>query len=209
MVRAVTCSCWEFIERLRGVFGDKFLVLVATISFFSKGISRSAISSLQLPFYQSLNLKATTCQAFEVIALAPWGLKVFVGYISDIWPLFGYRRSSWMILAAISGVTACGVLFFTDFNKQSAMFIPILLFIVVNQITSIDLLCESKYVEIIIRTPETKGDIVSLTWWMNLAGGLLIQCIIATLVTNVKPLRYCFVFAFLPLIISTIPIILG
>jgi len=114
-----------------------------------------------------------------------------------------------MILAAIPGVTACGVLFFTDFNKQSAIFIPILMFIVVNQITSLDLLCESKYVEVILHTPETKGDIVSLTWWMNLAGGLLIKCLIGTVVTSVKPLRYCFVFAFIPLIISIIPIILG
>jgi len=113
------------------------------------------------------------------------------------------------MLAAIPGVTACGVVLFTDFNTQSAIFIPILMFVVVNQITSVDLLCESRYVEIILHTPATKGDIVSFTWWMNLAGGLLIQCVIGTVVTSIKPLRYCFVFAFLPLIISTIPIILG
>jgi folate/biopterin transporter len=87
----------------------RFFVVVF-MSFFAKGILET-MPGLSVSYYYKDTLKLTPTQtsALGSMMTLPWTLKPLYGFMSDNFPIFGYRRKSYVLLAGTC-VTICYIL---------------------------------------------------------------------------------------------------
>lgn len=73
------------------------------------GLVYGTLPSLVYPFLTSyLNVEGTTATSANALLSIPWSLKVFVGMLTDNFPIFGYRRRPFMMF----GWAACSLCLF-------------------------------------------------------------------------------------------------
>lgn len=88
-------------------------------------------------------------------------MKALNGAISDIYPLLGYHKRSYMIISAIIGSISVLLLASLELTFSTAKVASALMFGAMVEISFIDLLCEGKYAELMKKKPETKGDLIT------------------------------------------------
>ncbi len=78
---------------------------MSALVYFNQGIG--SLTSQPLFFYlkETLHLPPPTVMYLGSVTTIPWMIKPLYGWLSDTFPLFGYRRKSYMILGCILGVT--------------------------------------------------------------------------------------------------------
>ncbi|KDO25657.1 hypothetical protein SPRG_08956 [Saprolegnia parasitica CBS 223.65] len=63
------------------------------------GVIYSLIPSLAYPIFNNyLNMEGYQTASYGVLVTVGWSFKVFWGMLSDCFPIFGYRRKSWMLI---------------------------------------------------------------------------------------------------------------
>lgn len=79
----------------------KFSIFFSAVYFFSAN-GLGALSNLSLNFLlkEKMQLSASQAAYFQAIMLTSWVIKPLWGYISDSFPLFGYRRKSYLMLTS-------------------------------------------------------------------------------------------------------------
>ena len=94
----------EYIQRLRDVFGIRFIVLVFFTQCFLKGLVFTVFSQGLFPLIKSLGVDAIQFQVLSALALSPWTVKPLFGVLSDNFAIFGYHKRSWMLMACVVGI---------------------------------------------------------------------------------------------------------
>jgi MFS family permease len=85
---------------LRGVF--KFSIVFAAVYFFSlNGLAALPNLSLSFLLKEVLKLSPSGLAYFQAVTLLAWVVKPVWGYISDSFPVFGYRRKSYLLLTSM------------------------------------------------------------------------------------------------------------
>ena len=69
--------------------------------YFSQGIGSLASQPLFFYLKETLRLPASTVMYLGSITIVPWMIKPLYGWISDTFPLWGYRRKSYMIASGL------------------------------------------------------------------------------------------------------------
>src|SRR5262245_9684053 len=84
--------------------------------YFSQGISQVVLlmnQPLRMYLHDVAKLDATGVANFMFVAAIPWMIKPAYGLLSDFFPIFGYRRKSYLLLlnllAAVSFLLVMGV----------------------------------------------------------------------------------------------------
>ncbi len=89
---------------------SRHLALIYAMSvlvYFSQGIGSLAGQPLFFYLKETMGLPASTIMVLGSLTTAPWMIKPLYGWISDTFPLWGYRRKSYMILSGLlSAATA-------------------------------------------------------------------------------------------------------
>ncbi|RHY06535.1 hypothetical protein DYB25_009653, partial [Aphanomyces astaci] len=63
------------------------------------GIIYGMIPSLNYPIFNVyLQLEGYQTASYNTLVTLGWSFKVFMGMLSDCYPIFGYRRKSWMLI---------------------------------------------------------------------------------------------------------------
>ncbi len=77
---------------------------MSALVYFNQGIG--SLTGQPLFFYlkERLNLPPSTVMYLGSVTTLPWMIKPLYGWLSDTFPLFGYRRKSYMILSGLLGV---------------------------------------------------------------------------------------------------------
>ena len=77
---------------------------MSALVYFNQGIG--SLTSQPLFFYlkETLGLPASTVMILGSVTTLPWMIKPFYGWLSDTFPIGGYRRKSYMILSGLLGV---------------------------------------------------------------------------------------------------------
>ena len=88
-------------------------------------------------------------------------MKAWLGSMSDLYPLWGYHKRSYMALASVMGSIAICLLASWPLTHSVAILAPVFMFFASAQVATVDLLCEGKYAELMRQLPETKGDAIS------------------------------------------------
>lgn len=97
----------RFVER-RLLFGQELsLELTAILSvYFVQGILGLARLAVSFFLKDDLGLTPAEVAALTGIASAPWTIKPLFGFISDGFPLFGYRRRPYLVLSGFLGTAS-------------------------------------------------------------------------------------------------------
>ncbi|EQC29117.1 hypothetical protein SDRG_13148 [Saprolegnia diclina VS20] len=67
--------------------------------YFAIGILYGMLPGLKYPVFNNyLHMEGYQTSAYGVLIYIGWSFKVFLGMLSDCFPLFGYRRKPWMLL---------------------------------------------------------------------------------------------------------------
>jgi len=78
-----------------------FLYILAALGHFSQGVAGLAGQPLYYYLREHLGISVSTIMLIGSLTNLPWMLKPLYGFASDLWPIFGYRRKSYIFLSAI------------------------------------------------------------------------------------------------------------
>eukprot|EP00919_Chromeraceae_sp_WS-2016_P032992 GHVR01078005.1.p1 GENE.GHVR01078005.1~~GHVR01078005.1.p1 ORF type:complete len:528 (-),score=85.60 GHVR01078005.1:40-1623(-) len=122
------------------------------------------------------------------IASIPWAMKGLVGFVSDKYPLWGYSKKYYLLMAAAVGAPALLALALlpNGFMIANCWAIPVLFFLVNIQMSSMDLLCEGKYSELIRNNPNRGSDTVTFVWMLSTIGALIGTSIIGPIADTAR-----------------------
>ena len=176
----------NFFRRLVRNFGTKMSIQLLIMYLLVKGVVNSGIHLVTLPFCQkTLGVSGENCQTLSAIAATPWALKGAIGVTSDVWPLGGYHKLSYIIITAVIGSTA--VLILAALPIKSASLAAILFAAANFQTATGDLLHEGRYSELMQDQPKTGSTIVSYVWGLISVGGLIASCFVGPIADGGNP----------------------
>jgi len=94
----------------------KFCVLFSTVYFFStNGLASLPNLAIKFLLKEVLNITPAGMSYFQAVVILAWVIKPLWGFISDSFPVFGYRRKSYLI---ITSVIACMIWIFLGSLQQ-------------------------------------------------------------------------------------------
>lgn len=156
-------SCGYIIRNFVDIYGVKFIIFLIIIQFLGRGIYCALIYCIMLPLFKYFQINGLKYQILSTVALLSWAFKPLTGYISDNFIIFNYRKKYVMVIANICGIigSIISIVILVDdyaelnFTLHSINFIVIGVFLMHFQISTNDLMLESKYTEIMREHPHT------------------------------------------------------
>ncbi|RHY99906.1 hypothetical protein DYB35_011754, partial [Aphanomyces astaci] len=119
-------------------FQDGALVAGGALDLFSKeafalfsqyaaiGVIYGLIPSLNYPIFNVyLELEGYQTASYSTLVTLGWSFKAFMGMLSDCFPIFGYRRKSWMLIGWVATMFCLTIMTFSSLgepycNRQKA-----------------------------------------------------------------------------------------
>jgi MFS family permease len=102
------------------------LYILFALTYFNQGINNLASQPLYFYLRENLGLSVPTIMWLGSLSTLPWMVKPVYGWISDSFPLFSYKRKSYIILSCIISV---GILFFIGISPILSL--PLLMSLIV------------------------------------------------------------------------------
>ena len=159
----------RFLKRLRARFG-RFVLLAVAQYGMNQGIGEpTGELARKLYFSQVLGVDGADSLRYYASAKLPWNMKPVFGMLSDALPIFGYRRTSYVVIAGVSGVIAWTSLGTLPLTAQSA--VPFLILMNVSMATP-DIMVDATTAELSRKVPEAASDLQSLCWGALAVGGV-------------------------------------
>ena len=176
-----------YLRRLQQNFGLSFLLLLTSAYMGVKGALYYVVVLSQLPYYRAMGVGAAQYQIYGSIANTPWAMKGLIGAISDALPLGGYHKRGYIVGACVVGVTAFALLAAVPFGSDEAKACAALFFLATAELAIVDLLCEGKYAEMMVKHPETGADLVTWVWMSYHVGTLLGSALTGPMADYISP----------------------
>ena len=107
-----------------------FLYILASLGHFSQGIASLAGQPLYYYLREHLGISVSTIMLIGSLTNLPWMLKPLYGFASDLWPIFGYRRKSYIFLSAIISSVMALVIGFSPIVSLSLLITFLLIYAV-------------------------------------------------------------------------------
>ena len=97
----------QFVEK-RVLFGQELSLELTAILlvYFVQGILGLARLAVSFFLKDELGLTPAEVAALTGIATAPWTIKPLLGFVSDGFPIFGYRRRPYLVLSGLLGAAS-------------------------------------------------------------------------------------------------------
>lgn len=77
------------------------LYILFALTYFTQGIGGLASQPLYYYLHETLGISISTIMWMGSITSLPWMIKPLYGFLSDSFPLFGYKRKSYIFLSAV------------------------------------------------------------------------------------------------------------
>ena len=177
----------SWLLQLQAVYGLKLLLILFATQHVLKGFVMSlAISSTDF-LLKEHHLTGPQLQMYKAIIGLPWALKPLVGILSDAFPLFGYRKAPYILIATVLGIGG-----FAAVGWGYALSLPVVvgcLFCGNLHVSVSDLLTEAKYSEKLRQFSEHGPDLVTFVWGGVTFGSLVAVSISGYLIAEFGPAR--------------------
>ncbi|CAL9104651.1 unnamed protein product [Musa textilis] len=181
---------------------DNFAVAIVYFVQGVLGLARLAVS-----FYLKDDLHLDPAETAVITGLSslPWLIKPLYGFISDSFPLFGYRRRSYLFLSGVLGALSWSLMATLVDSKYSA---GICILLGSLSVAFSDVVVDSMVVERARgESQSTSGSLQSLCWGSSAFGGIVSAYFSGSLV-DAFGVRFVFgVTAFLPLMTSAVALL--
>ena len=175
------------------------VLAILTVYFVqgSLGLARLATS-----YYMkdTLHLSPADMANIGGITTLPWVIKPLYGFLSDGFPLFGYRRRSYLVLAGLIGCLSWLTLGLDYAQGTNAL----IAFIVLGSasVAVSDVVVDSVVVERSREGQGEAGELQSLCWGAASVGGILSDYFSGSLLTTMSPQQVFTITSVFPLLIS-------
>jgi len=164
------CQLFDFLRSLYQQFHG--YVPMAVLQYgVNQGIGFN-VAGFAMRYYMMdvLGLDGATMGRYATAARLPWNVKPCVGLLSDALPLFGYHRTSYLVIAGALGVVAYSILG----TLPLAALATVPLFFLVNvSVSAPDVIIDASTAELSKQAPERASDLQSLSWGALSVGGLM------------------------------------
>lgn len=191
----------RFIEKRLLLGQELSLEMVAILLvYFVQGILGLARLAVSFFLKDDLGLTPAEVAALTGIASAPWTIKPLFGFISDGFPLFGYRRRPYLVLSGLLGAVAW-LAMATIVNSGAAAIAAVTLSSLAVAVS--DVIVDSLVVERARQESQSDaGSLQSLAWGTSALGGI-ITAYLGGLLLEYVGTRFVFgVTATFPLVVS-------
>jgi len=193
----------RFVEK-RVLFGQELSLELTAILlvYFVQGILGLARLAVSFFLKDELGLTPAEVAALTGIASAPWTIKPLLGFISDGFPILGYRRRPYLVLSGLLGAAAW-LAMATVVQTGTAAISAITLSSLAVAVS--DVIVDSLVVERARRESQSDaGSLQSLAWGASAVGGI-ITAYLGGLLLEFVGTRYVFgVTATFPLVVSLV-----
>ena len=189
-----TQSPFEYIQRNPEILA----ILVVYFVQGALGLSRLAVS-----YYMKDKLHLTPADMANIggITTLPWVIKPLYGFLSDGFPLFGYRRRSYLLTAGIVG--SLSWLALGSDMAQDLTSLVLLTVLGSGAVAVSDVVIDSVVVEKSRAGMGSEGgDLQSLCWGSAAIGGILSAYFSGSLLSTMTPQSVFTITAVFPLLIS-------
>jgi len=191
------------------------VVAIATIYFVEGALGLARLAQTFL-LKDELHLGPAELSALSGVFTLPWTIKPLYGFLSDGFPLLGYRRRSYLVLAGLVGCfsySAVGHDFWGLLGETSTNTIS---YTVAALVVSSACIAISDVVAdgiVVQKTQESKdpaiaGGLQSLCWGSAAIGGLLSAYFSGSLLEVMKPQDVFSLTAALPFVVASIGILI-
>ncbi|XXG73730.1 hypothetical protein AAC387_Pa07g2591 [Persea americana] len=181
--------------------------IAVAMVYFVQGVL--GLSRLAVSFYlkDDLHLDPAETAVISGVSALPWLIKPLYGFISDSFPLFGYRRRSYLVLSGLLGALSWTMMATFVDSKYDTAFCILLGSL---SVAFSDVVVDSMVVERARgESQSTSGSLQSLCWGSSAFGGIVSAYFSGSLV-DTYGVRFVFgVTAFLPLITSAVAILVN
>lgn len=144
---------------------ERRLLLFFAIVYFAQGTAGGLSKQPVIYYFKSLGMGADAVAAVLALTAVPWMIKPLYGLLTDLVPLCGYRRKSYLML--MGGLAACGYLSLAEF--LSPQMIGWLLLVATLGIAAVDVVADALMVEEGLRLG-CVAQFQSQQWtWLNMA----------------------------------------
>jgi len=195
----------KWLDELGQVFGYKLLVILFASQHVMKGFVPSFTGPAAQFLFASYNVSGPRMQIFGGITGLPWAMKPIIGLVSDCFPIRGYNKAPYILLATMLGIAGCAVLAKMPHERLSINFVVLCLFCMQLQFSSCDLLTEAKYAEKMQSNPAKGPDLMTFVWFGMQGGGLLATCMVGPVLDHYGP-KAPFLMALLPAAFIVLPL---
>ncbi|RLN39963.1 folate-biopterin transporter 1, chloroplastic-like [Panicum miliaceum] len=181
--------------------------VAVAIVYFVQGVL--GLSRLAVSFYlkDDLHLDPAETAAISGFSALPWLVKPLYGFISDSFPLFGYRRRSYLFLSGLLGALSWSLMATIVDDKYTAALSIILgsLAVAISDVVVDSMVVERARGE----SQSTSGSLQSLCWGSSAFGGVVSAYFSGSFV-DTYGVRFVFgVTALLPLMTSTVAVLVN
>ncbi|NRB08266.1 MAG: folate/biopterin family MFS transporter [Richelia sp.] len=177
------------------------LVAILTV-YFVQGILGLARLAVSFFLKDELLLSPAQVSAMMGVVALPWIVKPVFGFISDGWPIFGYRRRPYLIISGILG-TISWISLATVVNTPIAATLAIALGSLSVAVS--DVIVDSLVVERArIESQANVGSLQSLCWGASALGGLITAYFSGMLLEHFTTRTVFWITASFPLLVSSV-----
>ncbi|WP_008315120.1 folate/biopterin family MFS transporter [Leptolyngbya sp. PCC 6406] len=188
----------------RVLFGQPLTLELTAILlvYFVQGVLGLARLAVSFFLKDDLGLSPAEVAALTGIATAPWTIKPLFGFMSDGFPIFGYRRRPYLVLSGLLGA-ASWVAMATVVQTGWAAIVALTLGSLSVAVS--DVIVDSLVVERARRESQSDaGSLQSLAWGTSAVGGIITAYLGGLLLEQVST-RFVFgITASFPLIVSLV-----
>ncbi|KAH0457702.1 hypothetical protein IEQ34_013017 [Dendrobium chrysotoxum] len=181
--------------------------IAVAVVYFVQGVL--GLARLAVSFYlkDDLHLDPAETAVISGFASLPWLVKPLYGFISDSFPLFGYRRRSYLILSGLLGAFSWSLMATFVDSKYGAAACILLGSL---SVAFSDVVVDSMVVERARgESQSTSGSLQSLCWGSSAFGGIVSSYFSGSLI-DAYGVRFVFgVTAILPLMTSAVAVLVN
>jgi folate/biopterin transporter len=188
----------------RTLFGQPLTLELTAILlvYFVQGVLGLARLAVSFFLKDDLGLTPAEVAALTGIAMAPWTIKPLFGFISDGFPIWGYRRRPYLILSGILGTLswlAMATVVNTGWTAIAALTLGSL------SVAVGDVIVDSLVVERARKESQSDaGSLQSLAWGASAVGGIMTAYLGGLLLEHVSTRVVFGITATFPLIVSLV-----
>jgi len=191
------------------------VIAIATIYFVEGALGLARLAQTFL-LKDELHLGPAELSALTGIFTLPWTIKPLYGFLSDGFPLFSYRRRSYLVLAGITGClsySAVGNNFWGLLGEELSVTTTVAALVVSSACIAVsdvvaDGIVVQKTRESAEIDPSLAGGLQSLCWGSAAIGGLLSAYFSGSLLEVMKPQEVFALTAILPFLVATIGLLI-
>eukprot|EP00413_Alexandrium_margalefii_P046782 CAMPEP_0204605798 /NCGR_PEP_ID=MMETSP0661-20131031/58700_1 /ASSEMBLY_ACC=CAM_ASM_000606 /TAXON_ID=109239 /ORGANISM="Alexandrium margalefi, Strain AMGDE01CS-322" /LENGTH=566 /DNA_ID=CAMNT_0051617065 /DNA_START=11 /DNA_END=1711 /DNA_ORIENTATION=+ len=199
---------YDFLKNLGDHFGYKLLVLLFSVQHLMKGFALSFYGQATPYIYRSYHIPAPQVQIFSGIASLPWAMKPILGLISDMFPIYGYNKSPYMLLVSVFGTVGFLYVGLMPHDMTSITVVVVCFVVFSLQCSVCDLLSEAKYAEKMQAAPEEGPALLTYVWFGLQIGGFVAVSTAGSVIHFLGP-KANFLIAAVPAASIIIPVALG